>query len=108
MHKCDNWVVLKFKATNETFYRLLVGTSGGYLSGDSWRMNSGIEECRKDGDYFIFSGNSGSEYKCHKDAYGVRMNIIGVISNFQAKYKDKVAMVSRPDDYDWTTFNWHP
>ena len=42
-YTCDNWVVIKFNTEEHgIFYKVLVGTSGGYLDGDSWRMNSGI------------------------------------------------------------------
>jgi hypothetical protein len=40
-YTCDNWVVIKMKG-DDTHYRVLAGWSGGYLDGDSWRMNSGI------------------------------------------------------------------
>ena len=42
MYKCDNWVIVKSPSETDPHYRVLVGTSGGYLDGDSWRMNSGI------------------------------------------------------------------
>lgn len=44
--------------------------TGGYLDGDAWRMNSGIESVEVDGDYFLMHGFSGSVYRCHKDQYG--------------------------------------
>ena len=38
-YNCDNWVVIKFNTEEHgIFYKVLVGTSGGYLDGDSWRM----------------------------------------------------------------------
>ena len=49
----DNWVVLKitntkrsgntgYGRTEQVLYKVLAGWGGGYLDGDSWRMNSGI------------------------------------------------------------------
>lgn len=66
----DKWLVIKIKNSNETFYKVLAGWSGGYLTGDSWRANSGIASVVLDGDYYLFKGFSGSIYKCHKDLYG--------------------------------------
>ena len=51
-YRPDNWVVIKFTQqvksgntgygrTEKVFYKVLGGWSGGYLDGDSWRMNSG-------------------------------------------------------------------
>lgn len=51
-------------------HKVFASWSGGYLDGDSWKLNSGIKSVEKDGDYFLFHGFSGSIYKCHKDAYG--------------------------------------
>lgn len=42
----DNWVVV-FLNGDDPHYRVLVGWSGGYLTGDSWRMNSGITRVEK-------------------------------------------------------------
>ncbi len=49
----DSWVVLKVKAGKGTFpfYKVLAGWSGGYLSGDSWRINSGITRVEDDRTY---------------------------------------------------------
>lgn len=49
----DNWVVIKFGGS-DPHYRVLAGWSGGYTTGDSWRMNSGIVQHEFDGDYWYF------------------------------------------------------
>jgi hypothetical protein len=65
----DNWVVLKIThPNNEVVHKVLAGFYGGYLHGNSWRLNSGITKVEVDGDYYLFHGNSGSIYKCHKDS----------------------------------------
>lgn len=38
----DNWVVLKIAVDGNTLYKVLGGWSGGYLDGDSWRMNHSV------------------------------------------------------------------
>ena len=51
----DNWVVIKMMPPEkDTMYKVLGGWSGGYLDGDSWRMNSGVTSVEDDGDYFKF------------------------------------------------------
>lgn len=76
----DNWVILKIDTDTEPYYKLLVGWSGGYLNGDSWKLNSGIVKIEQSDTHYDFVGESGSSYHCHKDAETVRMNISGILS----------------------------
>ena len=95
----DNWVVLKIKEAKDPFYKVLVGWSGGYLDGDSWRMNSGVTEVKEEGDYYEFYGESGSCYRCHKESYGLRMNNAGVYNQLRKQFKDQLQLM--PDDTEW-------
>ena len=63
----DNWVVLKIPDG----FKVFATWAGGYLDGDSWRLNSGIKEVEEDEDNYYFIGFSGSCYMCHKKRYGV-------------------------------------
>ena len=103
MYTCDNWVVV-FMNDGDPHYRLLVGTSGGYTTGDSWRMNSGITKVDEDDRYYYFYGSSGSCYKCHKEAYCLRMNNAHVWNALQERHGDKVEMMS--EDTDWMNRDW--
>ena len=63
----DRWILVE----QGDLHKIFASFTGGYLDGDSWRLNSGIYGTPEiDGDYFIFNGYSGSVYRCHKDAYG--------------------------------------
>lgn len=96
----DNWVVLKMAPGSETLYKVLAGWSGGYLDGDSWRMNSGITKVTEEGDdYLKFWGHSGSCYVCHKSNYGLRMNNSGIYNQLKEKFSDDVELM--PEDTDW-------
>ena len=64
----DKWVILKLK---DTFYKVFATWNGGYLSGDSWKINSGISKIEQDSDSYYIYGFSGSCYKCNKKAYGI-------------------------------------
>ena len=100
----DNWVVLKVKEGKGTFpfYKVLAGWSGGYLSSDSWRINSGVTEVKEDGDYYEFYGESGSCYRCHKECYGLRMNNAGVYKDLclQQEFGGQVQLMA--EDTDWS------
>lgn len=88
----DNWVIIKVNG-DKPFYKILAGWSGGYTSGTSWRMNSGIERAELKGDQWLFYGSSGSCYVCHKDSYCLRMNTAYVWEALKEKYGSKVEYI---------------
>ena len=99
----DNWVVIKMDG-DEPHYRVLAGWSGGYLDGNSWKVNSGIVRVEIDGDYYRFYGLSGSCYSCHKESYCIRMNNAHIWTRLQTLHGDKVEMM--PEDTDWPNMDW--
>lgn len=103
-YRPDNWVVLKVKSPTGTFYKVLAGWSGGYLDGDSWRMNSGIDSVDEIEKAYMFKGSSGSIYTCGKNSYGVRMNIAGTLEALLTKYPDKIELM--PEDTDWMNLDY--
>ncbi len=105
-HKPDNWVVIKFEGKTP-HYKILGGWSGGYLDGDSWRMNSGIvrvEEDEEDKNRLNFYGASGSCYSCHKESYTLRMNNAFVWAKLNEQHGDKVTLMD--EDTDWSKMDW--
>ena len=103
MYTPDNWVVIK----TPHCYKVLAGWSGEYLGADEWRLNSGITGCHmeKDGDYYFFTGHSGSTYRCHKDSYGLRMNNAYIFNKFQTKLGAENFELM-PEETAWTEIEW--
>lgn len=99
----DNWVIIKFNG-KIPHYKVLAGWSGSYLDGDSWRMNSGIVRVSSGEHHYHFYGSSGSDYQCHKEAYGLRKNNYYVWTALQEKYGDKVELM--PESTDWLNLDW--
>lgn len=99
----DSWVILKINGKNP-HYRVLAGWSGGYTSGDSWRLNSGITRHEFDGDYWYFYGSSGSCYKCYVDSYCMRNIMGGVYRELVDKYGEDV--VQLVEDQAWIKEGW--
>ena len=99
----DNWVIIKMKG-DDPHYRVLGGWSGGYLDGDSWRMNSGITRVDDADEDWFFYGSSGSVYRCNKRSYTLRMNNAHVWTQLQELHGDKVEMM--PEDTDWLSMDW--
>jgi len=70
MYNPEEWVLVKITGT-DPHYRVFGSWRGGYLHGDSWRMNSGIVSAEFDGEYYKFHGHTGSVYECHMSTYGI-------------------------------------
>jgi hypothetical protein len=108
----NNWVVLRITepAGSKTiddvvYYKVLAGWSGGYLDGDSWRMNSAVTSVEVDGDYFLFHGVSGSCYKCRNKRYGLKINNAYIYNKLKKEYGDRVHLMD--EDTDWTRVEWN-
>lgn len=106
----NKWVVLKVEPKTpdgELHYRVFGVWFGGYLSGQSWRMNSGIESVDIDGNYYLFHGASGSVYRCHKDSYGLSAYGMSVLSGLIDDAKERVDISQMPSDTDWANFKFN-
>lgn len=102
----DNWVVLKINYDGMITYRVLAGWSGGYLDGDSWRMNSGVTEVKEEGDYYEFYGSSGSCYRCHKKGYRLTMANAGVYNALKENQPFEGQITLMPEDTNWMEIEW--
>ena len=67
----DKFTIVKITQPDGLRYKVFGSWAGGYLYGDSWRLNSGIERHEIDGDYINFIGGSGSVYRCYIQSEGV-------------------------------------
>ena len=103
-YKPEEWVLVRITGT-DPHYSVFGSWRGGYLHGDSWRMNSGVVAVEEDGDFYIFKGGSGSTYACHKEAYGIRSPYnSSILYEFCNNSADKmVALEEIPDimNIDW-------
>ena len=100
----DSWVILKINLDGEIAYRVLAGWSGGYLDGDSWRMNSGITRVVEENKSWEFYGSSGSCYVCRKGEYRLTMATSSVYNKLKERFGDAVELM--PEDTNWTTIEW--
>jgi len=81
----DRWVVLELSNDKQFARKVFAGWRGGYLDGDSWKLNSGITETRDTGEWFEFDGYSGSTYRCHKEFYGMTSYQQSILANWITK-----------------------
>jgi hypothetical protein len=95
MYTPEEWILIKINS-DDPHYRVFGSWRGGYLDGDSWKMNSGVTSVEMKGDYYLFNGASGSVYKCHKKTYGIRSPYNNsVLHDYKKKLKDKFEVFTK-------------
>ena len=104
----DKWIVVKIEGGEFPLtYKVFANWNGGYLDGDSWKLNSGITKVTKAKKHYNFKGFSGSVYKCHENAYGMTCYGLTVIDNIINKSKEAgVTVEIMPDDTNWLDLNY--
>jgi hypothetical protein len=85
----DKWVIVKIDET----YKVFATWYGGYLSGDRWRMNSGIVSIEEDDDFYYFKGYSNSIYKCNKKSYGTSFWTRGILNGIIEEAKNNISEI---------------
>lgn len=82
----DGWVLVQITGT-DPHWRVFAGWRGGYLTGDAWRLNSGITEVKEDNLFYYFFGHTGSIYACHKKGYGhLGSYNYGVLKGYESEH----------------------
>lgn len=79
----DKWVVIKITSEKGVHYRVFATWLGGFTSGDSWKMNSGITKVESKDNYINFYGVSGSVYCVRKECYGMSSYSRSVLKQLQ-------------------------
>lgn len=104
----DKWVVLKFNHNGKEIYKVLASWYGGYASGDSWKLNSGVTKIEVDGDLYHFHGSSGSVYICHKKAYGMSSYTMGILSSFEKQVDEVEGVILEllPEETNFMELNY--
>jgi hypothetical protein len=78
----DRWTIIRIDNNGNIIHKVFASWSGGYLDGDSWKLNSGITKVDSDEDNYYFYGVSGSCYKCSRTRYGIATAYsLGILNN---------------------------
>ena len=80
----ERWVVLKMNSKYGIVNKVFAGWSGGYLDGDSWKLNSGNVKEEEFDDRWEFTGYSGSVYICYKRNYGMTGYMTSLLQGWQS------------------------
>lgn len=89
----DCWVIVRFIVDAEPLDKVLAGWYGGYLYGDSWRLNSGITVVKDQGDTYEFVSSSGSVYRCKKASERMSALMASVYASFEKSLHDTDASI---------------
>lgn len=104
----DKWVGVKISSANRSpIYKIFACWYGGYLNGDSWKLNSGITKVSLNDDRYHFEGASGSVYICGKNNYGTNVYGTGVLDNMIQRSSDLGTIIEiLPEDTNWLELNY--
>jgi len=91
----DAWVVITIKDKDkEPIYKILSGWYGGYTTGDSWRLSSGIIKYTEFENYYKIINLSGSVYDCFKRRYGLISITASILKTLEEAAKDQGFSIS--------------
>ncbi|UOF82022.1 hypothetical protein [Caudoviricetes sp.] len=82
----DRWLIVKLE-TDYPHYRVFATWSGGYLTGEHWKLSSGIKSISIKDDNYIFHNASGSQYHCNKNYYGTSLYGENVLADIKKSIK---------------------
>lgn len=104
----DKWVIVKIEGKDVPLtYKVFACWYGGFLNGDSWKMNSGIKKASKKKNCWYFEGFSGSIYECHKERYGTNMYGAGVLNSLIDSAKENSIIIeAMSEKTDWVKINY--
>ena len=104
------WIMVKViptDATKKPHYRIFATWRGSYLTGDSWKMNSGVTEVVDKGEYYEFYGSSGSVYECHKEMYRTSMYSSGVLATMTKNAEQDVTIEQLDDETNFMNLEYN-
>ena len=93
----DRFLLVEIEYPDETLMKVFGTWSGGYLSGDSWRMNSGVSTVKTEGDMILFGGYTGSIYHCYLESYGSTAYGSGILNSMVEKAKVPIRVLSEEE-----------
>lgn len=98
MYDPDKYVVIKIDLPEESYFKVFGTWYGGYTTGDSWRMNSGVTRVEETERAYLFYGSSGSCYKCVKGSYGTSAYTAGILHDILSRTNDEVKITLIEED----------
>lgn len=99
----ERWVILKISNDTDLVYKVFGGWLGGYTTGDSWKLSSGILEIKEHEDHYEMPQESGSLYICYKNSVGMTSYMQQILNHWTTQNTDrpyqvgtKIEIISEP------------
>ena len=88
----DRWLLVKLSPVDGSpeHHRIFASWSGGYTTGDSWKLSSGNLPAFDTGQTWLVPQASGSEYILGKTSYGSSFYTQGVLNKLIKNSEDSV------------------
>jgi hypothetical protein len=100
----DRWLMVRLSNDGKAHYRIFATWIGGYLDGDSWKLNSGVVSLTETDNHYSFYGTSGSIYICLKNSYGSSGYGFEVLGNLITESLDRGTVIDiLPEKTDFTS-----
>lgn len=102
----DRWMIVKITSNEGTHYRVFATWCGGYTQGDSWKLNSGINDVLIDDRGYHFIGHTGSVYHCNRNSYGSTSYGYSVLDWLVRDSKIQNIDIIALEEQDFSSFDW--
>ena len=99
----DRWQVVLLRGKDTSIKKVFAGWYGGYASGDSWKLSSGIIGTKEFEDRYEFLNYSGSLYICYKASQGMSGYMGSIMSNWVESSKEDPSVTIRLVDLETET-----
>lgn len=90
----DVWVIVEISGAevSETYHRILAGWHGGFTTGNSWKISSGVVKILDSGELWEIHNHSGSIYQCHKNCERLSTMTANILSSYVNQNTDGIAI----------------
>lgn len=90
----DVWIVVNLTGSEvkELDVRILAGWYGGYGGSDSWKLSSGVVKIVDERTHWEFHNQSGSVYRCRKEAERFSGYTSGIFNSFAKSNTPELAL----------------
>lgn len=99
----DKWMLVKATDGDHVCYKVFASFYGGFTSGQSWKLNSGIDKVEVVDDHYLFHGRSGSIYACHKNCYGAHSYGLSVLDSWEQQFPGGIQPFAEDDAMTFVT-----
>lgn len=97
----DLWTVVEITMPNKESYRRVLGSwYGGFSSGDSWRLSSGIVEVKKMEDHYEILNESGSTYFCGFGNIGMSGYTARILQNLKQEVEENGGSITVVEKFE--------